>query len=118
MYFAIQSSLVTVCTSRSIAGDAFLNASVVSAKAARSGAPVKWFQYVILPVPFLFTRAANADVADEPTDATAPAMALSFRRVLRERLPIRSCIGINFLSMAPPDVRLGVRLVTASRVGQ
>jgi hypothetical protein len=57
-------------------------------------------------------RAANADVADDPTEATAPAMALILKRVLRERLPIKSCIYINFLSVAPPVVRLGVRLVT------
>jgi hypothetical protein len=65
-----------------------------------------------LPVPFLFTRAANADVVEVPTEATAPAMALILKRVLRERLPIKSCIYINFLSVAPPVVRLRVRLVT------
>jgi hypothetical protein len=73
---------------------------------------VKWFQYVILPVPFLLTRAANAEVVEDPTEATAPAMALILKRVLRERLPIKSCIQINFLWVAPPVVRLRVRLVT------
>jgi hypothetical protein len=63
-------------------------------------------------VPFLLTRAANAEVVEDPTEATAPAMALILKRVLRERLPIKSCIYINFLSVAPPVVRLGVRLVT------
>jgi hypothetical protein len=63
-------------------------------------------------VPFLLTRAAKAEVVEDPTEATAPAMALILKRVLRERLPIKSCIYINFLSVAPPVVRLGVRLVT------
>jgi hypothetical protein len=63
-------------------------------------------------VPFLLTRAANAEVVEDPTETTAPAMALILKRVLRERLPIKSCIYINFLSVAPPVVRLGVRLVT------
>ena len=61
-------------------------------------------------------RAANADVADDPTEATAPAMALILKRVLRERLPIKSCMKFNFLEVAPPVVRLGMRLVT--RMGE
>jgi hypothetical protein len=58
-------------------------------------------------------RAANAEVAEDPTEATAPAIALILNSVLRERLPIKSCIQINFLWVAPPVVRLGERLVSA-----